>query len=217
MAESDLGASRGFGVVLAGGEARRFGADKALAPFGGLSLIERAVAAGRAGGMVSVVVSGRGGDEARRHGADGGLDDPASPVGSRQGPLAGVVAGLDAAAAAGSDVAVVWAVDAPLVPARLLADLAAQAVETGRAMVVAVPDGGFEPLPVAVPVGSIAAASLRSFWDRGERRLAGGLAEAGVRQMSVADSSWLASANRVEDLADMAEGLVGGLVRAFSG
>lgn len=76
-----------IGVVLAGGESKRMGRDKALIEVGGRSMIEW-VAEALGGACEQVVVSGR---------PDGhGYPTLPDPYGTHRGPLAGLVAALEA-------------------------------------------------------------------------------------------------------------------------
>lgn len=115
-----------IGVVLAGGQSKRMGADKALVEVAGRPMIEW-VAEALARAFGEVVVSGR--RDGHGHPT---LPDP-DPAG--QGPLAGLVAAMDAFP--DEPVALV-AVDQPWVRARtvgrlgaLVDDLAAVPVEAG--------------------------------------------------------------------------------------
>lgn len=105
--------SRILGAVLAGGRSRRFGADKAHALLDGQSLLDRAIAQ-LAGLTESVVVCGR-----RLDGADWLDDAPRAGL----GPLGGLLAALDCAAARGFDGVLSTACDMPLFPAPLAHDL----------------------------------------------------------------------------------------------
>ena len=79
------------GVILAGGQSRRMGgAEKALIPLGGTSLIERAIA--RASVQVADLVINANGDPKRF--AHLGLPVEADPVGGFVGPIAGILAGF---------------------------------------------------------------------------------------------------------------------------
>ena len=81
-----------IGLVLAGGQSRRMGGvEKALLKLNGETLIARAV--GRARPQVSELIINANGDPARF--AQFGLPVIADRVGGFQGPLAGVLAGLD--------------------------------------------------------------------------------------------------------------------------
>lgn len=112
-------ASRTLGLVLCGGESRRMGADKALMTLGGVPLIEYAVKAVR--GVADEVRLGTG--SAPRYASLGLACVLDAPGGAQAGPLAGLVAGLRAASAAGFDALVVCACDTPRVSSVLLARL----------------------------------------------------------------------------------------------
>jgi molybdenum cofactor guanylyltransferase len=104
-----------LGAILAGGQARRFGSDKARVEFEGRALIDH-VAAALAPHCDGVILCGRTGE--------GGVPD--RPEAGR-GPLGGLNAALHAAAERGFDRVLVAPCDTPLLPAPLLAQLAASA------------------------------------------------------------------------------------------
>lgn len=108
-----MNAPRILGVVLAGGAARRFGSDKALAELGGQSLIARAVAL-LDKQCAAVVVAGR-------------SSAPAPVLADRPvaglGPLGGLNAALHHGAAHGFDAVLSVPVDACNLPADLLGEL----------------------------------------------------------------------------------------------
>jgi len=163
-------------IVLAGGQAARFGADKLAADLGGVSVLSRALttAATVAGHLVLA-------------GPSGALDTAApSAVGVRvvddrtpfSGPLAALAGALDAVA---TDRALVMAGDMPLAePAvldRLVAALEEAAVEAAiLGLPGAAPGGPLQPLPLAIRVAparlaitdALAAggSSLRALLDR---------------------------------------------------
>lgn len=103
---------RPLGAILAGGAARRFGADKALAAWQGQRLIDH-VRDALGAYCGAVVICGRAGD--------GGVPD--RPEAGR-GPLGGLNAALHAGAARGYATVLVAPCDTPLLPAELLAALA---------------------------------------------------------------------------------------------
>jgi molybdopterin-guanine dinucleotide biosynthesis protein A len=119
------------GVLLAGGASRRFGSPKALAPFGGETLAERAWR------LLGEVCSERlaVGKPGELRGLPFPLLEDASAV---RAPLAGLVAGLRAAK---HEIVVALPVDCPLVGAEDLLALAAACADA------AVPQTG--PLPGA--------------------------------------------------------------------
>lgn len=122
-------------IVLAGGESRRMGRDKALVRLGGLRLLDH-VLARLAPQVASLVVS-------RHAGGLDGLPEGVSLVtdapGPHRGPLAGLLAGLDGVAARdpGATHAVSVPVDAPFLPADLVARLADAMAEAGASAAVA--------------------------------------------------------------------------------
>lgn len=106
-----------LGVILAGGQARRMGGgDKALVRLGGRSLLDHV--AGRIGPQVARLALNANGDAARFVGA--GLPVLPDPVVGYPGPLAGVLAALDWAVAAGVPHVVTVACDTPFLPCDLV-------------------------------------------------------------------------------------------------
>lgn len=127
------------GLVLAGGRSRRFGADKAMAELGGRSLFEPVVDV-LAAGCVQVAVNARAGPVDERAAALG-LGRVADPPGAPDGPLAGVLAGLAWAEAAGAALLATAPCDTPFLPPDLVARLAgALRADDGLAFARA-PDG----------------------------------------------------------------------------
>ncbi|NML05414.1 molybdenum cofactor guanylyltransferase [Sphingomonas sp. G-3-2-10] len=96
-----------LGAVLAGGESRRFGSDKALALLNGTPLIDHAIAA-LAAQTDAVIVCGR-------EGGDWAPDRP----GPGLGPLGGINAAIHQAAARGYDAVLTCGCDVPVLPADL--------------------------------------------------------------------------------------------------
>ncbi len=151
-------------IILAGGLSRRMGTDKALLqlPSGGPTLIERVVAAARAVTDEVIVVA----EDAERL--------PPMPVRTmpdvipRAGPLAGLVAGFEAARH--PDI-LALACDLPYLSVRLLRWMAAQP-RTWDALVpfLSNEDGkaGWEPLHALYTRACLAA--MRAALDRGERQ-----------------------------------------------
>jgi molybdopterin-guanine dinucleotide biosynthesis protein A len=111
-----------LGLVLAGGLARRMGGgDKALLRIGGATILERVL--DRLGPQCSRIILNANGDPARF--ARTGLPVVADDVPDFAGPLAGVLAGLDWAAANRPDLEWVASVpgDCPFLPRDLVARL----------------------------------------------------------------------------------------------
>ena len=109
-----------FGVILAGGRATRMGGgDKGLLQVGGQSLLSRVI--DRFGPQVSGLALNANGDATRF--SELGLPVVPDSIDGFAGPLAGVLAGLDWAAAQGADAIVTAAADTPFFPADLVARL----------------------------------------------------------------------------------------------
>lgn len=105
-------------VILAGGQSRRMGADKALVRLAGrplLAHVQRALAP-----QVAALAISANGDPARF----AGFGLPVLPDTRPLGPLSGVLAGLHWAAAQGAEALVTAPVDAPFLPEDLVARLA---------------------------------------------------------------------------------------------
>jgi molybdopterin-guanine dinucleotide biosynthesis protein A len=107
-----------LGAVLAGGQARRFGADKAFARLGGQPLVAHAIAL-LAPLTDAVIVCGR--DDAAVCGAPAIHDRPRPGL----GPLGGLGAALHHAGANGFAAVVTIPCDTPLLPDGLLGRLLA--------------------------------------------------------------------------------------------
>jgi molybdopterin-guanine dinucleotide biosynthesis protein A len=111
-----------LGVVLAGGLARRMGGgDKARLRIGGRTILERVLA--RLKPQCAALILNANGDPTRF--ADTGLDIVPDSVPGFAGPLAGILAALDWAAAHAPDLADVVSVpgDCPFLPSDLVARL----------------------------------------------------------------------------------------------
>ena len=123
-------------IVLAGGESRRFGADKSLAEFDGETLLERAVDA--VSGARRVVVVG-----AERMKIPGTSWTQESPPGG--GPAAGIAAGLAVLGMEAEPLVAVLASDLPFVDGSAIdALLNAASSQDGAAALD--PDGKINPL-----------------------------------------------------------------------
>jgi molybdopterin-guanine dinucleotide biosynthesis protein A len=125
-----------LGLVLAGGLARRMGGgDKPLRAIGGATILDRVL--GRLRPQCQAVVLNANGDPARF--AATGLPVIADTVPGFAGPLAGILAGLDWAAAHAPDVEIVASVpgDCPFLPHDLLARLHQVRVASGQPLACA--------------------------------------------------------------------------------
>lgn len=159
-----------LGVILAGGRATRMGGgDKCLLLAGGRSLLAHAVE--RLAPQVDGLILNANGDPARF--ADYRLPVVADSVAGFAGPLAGVLAGMEAAAARGAAQIVTVAGDTPFFPRDLAARLRAAAAAEGKPLAcAAAPEGGrlwdhptFGLWPVAL------AADLRAALEAGLRKV----------------------------------------------
>jgi molybdopterin-guanine dinucleotide biosynthesis protein A len=170
------------GVLLVGGESRRFGSPKALAQLDGETLAERAWR-----------LLGEACDERIAVGSTTGLPFATlSDAGDAHAPLAGIVAGLRAAA---HEVAVVVPVDMPLLTVGALQALAAGCREA------AVPQTG--PLPGAY--AKTALPVLEDALARGELRLRDVVARLDAVVIEL-DDALLANVNEPGDLERLAAG-----------
>jgi molybdenum cofactor guanylyltransferase len=114
------------GVILAGGLSRRLGGgDKCLLDLGGEPILGRVIA--RLRSQVASCAVNANGDPARF--ARFGLPVVPDGIAGRPGPLAGILAGLDWAAAAGFGRIVTVAADTPFFPDDLVARLDASGAE----------------------------------------------------------------------------------------
>lgn len=196
------------GLLLAGGQSRRMGGgDKALRPLAGVVLLDRVIA--RLRPQVEALVLNANGDPARFAGF--GLPVVADSVPDFAGPLAGVLAGLDWAAANRPDCAYVVSVatDAPFLPKDLVARFATALEAEGADLACAASGGRSHPVFGLWPV-------------RLREELRGAVIEQGIRKVDrwtaryklatvpFADqpSDPFFNANRPEDLA-AAEALLG--------
>lgn len=168
--------TRLLGAILAGGQARRFGSDKAQALYGGARLIDR-VAAALAAQCEAVVVCGR-----EEPGFACIPDWPEPGL----GPLGGLAAALRHAGERGFAHVLSAGVDAPDLPHDLVASLAGE----GAAIVASQPVVGVWPVS--------AGAALEAFLAEGGRSLYRFADHIGARQVELAQP--LMNVNRPEDL-----------------
>ena len=140
-----------LGAILAGGLARRMGGgDKGLRPLAGATMLDRVIA--RAAPQVASLCLNANGDPSRfdRWGLPVVPDD----VPGAAGPLAGILAVLDWAAATRPDVDLVasFPCDAPFIPRDLVARLAAARREQEVEIAVAASGGRTHPVVALWPV-----------------------------------------------------------------
>ncbi len=140
-----------LGVLLAGGLARRMGGgDKPMRTIGGRSILERVI--GRLGPQCDGLILNANGDPARF--AFTGLPVVPDDVPDFAGPLAGILASLDWAAAhrPGLEWVVSVAADTPFLPRDLVSRLHAAREATGTPLACAESDGQAHPVNALWPV-----------------------------------------------------------------
>ncbi|MDT0681322.1 molybdenum cofactor guanylyltransferase MobA [Roseicyclus sp. F158] len=189
-----------LGLILAGGGGRRMGgADKALLPLGGRTLVARAAA--RLAPQTDALAVSAGGDPARF----GGLGVLPDPLPGGLGPLAGVLAGLEEAARQGRTSVLTVAVDTPFFPPDLAARLAAAGPFAIAAAGVPL---RHHPACALWPVSL--AGALRDDLIAGERRLGAWALAEGAAICAFPDEDTFLNINRPEDLARAEEMLAAG-------
>lgn len=178
-----------LGVILAGGEGRRMGGgDKCLLPLAGRPILAHAIA--RLAPQVAGLVLNANGDPARFAGFGLAVIADADPAG--QGPLSGVLAGLDHAAGLGLAAIVTAPGDAPFPPRHLVMALrgAAYAQERMAAMAEAPgPDGRMRAHPVFALWPVSARAGIRARLARGEHRVEAALVALGAARVEIRETS----------------------------
>lgn len=183
------------GILLAGGESRRMGRDKAALRLGARTLAELAHAALSAVCAELVVVTWDGADAPLAGARIIGDHHPG------RGPLEGVASGLEAL---GTERAIVLACDMPFATPALLAHLASLA--PGAEAVVPVTADG--PQPLLAVYARRTWPALRALLDGGERRMGAWLATLDVAWVEATalapydpDGRAFWNLNRPEDLA----------------
>ncbi len=158
-----------FGILLAGGLARRMGGgDKPLRTVGGMPILTRVI--GRLRPQCAGIVLNANGDPRRF--APFGLPVVADDVPGFAGPLAGILAGLDWVAAHHPDRA--WAIsvaaDTPFIPRNLVARLHAALAAERAELACAASGGRTHPVIGLWPV-ALRADLRRALVDRDERKI----------------------------------------------
>lgn len=194
-------AGRVAGILLAGGQSRRMGGgDKCLRLLGGQPILARIIE--RAAPQVAQLVINANGDPQRF--AEFGLPVAADTVEGFAGPLAGVLTGMEWAAANAPecDWIATFASDAPFFPIDLVERLAAAIADGHGDMACAVSDGRRHPVFGLWPVAL--RAELRSALDeQGLRKVDYWTKDYNLREVefSVDTIDPFFNVNRPEDLA----------------
>ena len=191
-----------FGVILAGGAARRMGGqDKALLMLGGHSLL--AHVRERLEPQVERFAVSANGDAARFGTGFTVLADDAS-----QGPLSGILAALDWAAILGATAVVSVAVDTPFFPADLVPRLCLAAETSPGGVALAASGGVDHPTFSLWPVGL--RGKLRAFLASGAKPRVMDFARSnGAVRADFGDADAFVNLNTLQDLA-AAEAMLGG-------
>ncbi|TAG25559.1 MAG: molybdenum cofactor guanylyltransferase [Rhodobacterales bacterium] len=135
-----------FGVILAGGQARRMGADKALVPLAGRPLLAHVL--DRLEPQVEHVLISANGDLSRF----AGFGCPVVPDATPQGPLSGIHAALTHAARLGATHLVSTPVDTPFLPGDLVPRLLLAAETAPEGLALARTTDGDHPATALWPV-----------------------------------------------------------------
>ncbi|MCF1707661.1 molybdenum cofactor guanylyltransferase [Tabrizicola sp. J26] len=182
-----------FGVILAGGQGRRMGgADKALIRLGGRPLLFHVIE--RLEPQVERLAISANGDPGRF--VRTGL--PVLADTAPQGPLSGLLAALDWAAALGGTHVVTAAVDTPFLPDDLVPRLLLAAETSPGGVAVAESDGRLHPTSGLWPVTH--ADDLRAALAAGEARVQGFANRLGAAPAHFADERAFLNLNTPEDL-----------------
>ena len=201
--EGGAGADHGSavaGVILAGGLSRRMGGgDKALLELGGTTILERVIERTRP--QVAALALNANGDPARF--ASFGLPVVADVIEGYAGPLAGVLTGLEWAAANAPDCR--WlasvACDAPFLPGDLVARLLDAVAAGGADMACAASAGRHHPVFGLWPL-ALGDALRRAVIDEGVRKVDAwtGRYRLAVAEFEATPADPFFNANRPEDL-----------------
>jgi molybdenum cofactor guanylyltransferase len=142
---------RPAGLIIAGGRSTRFGSEKALAPFAGMSLLEHAIQRLQRDAD-PLAINARRESATARWAEEQGFNLICDLPGMPDGPLTGVLEGLKWAKKMGARQLLTRPCDTPLLPA----DLAPRLLATQAEVAIAVTPRGREPLCALWPVSAIA-------------------------------------------------------------
>lgn len=182
-----------LGLILAGGRAARMGGgDKPLLTLGGRPMLAHVI--DRLAPQVAALALSANGDPARF--AAFGLPVAADEDPNRPGPLAGMLAGLELAAARGLPLVAVAPGDTPFLPSDLVARLAAAL--GGAPLAFAVAGGRDHPACALIRVEL--RAPLRAALAAGVRRVGDWMREMGAAEAEFPEPAAFFNVNRPADL-----------------
>jgi molybdenum cofactor guanylyltransferase len=182
-----------FGVILAGGQARRMGSDKAFVPLAGRPLLAHVL--DRLEPQVEHVLISANGNPARF--AD--FSCPVVPDATPQGPLSGIHAALIHAARLGATHLVSTPVDTPFLPGDLVPRLLLAAEAAPEGLALARTADGDHPATALWPVAL--APALAAFLDEGSAKVTRFTNSHHAARANFADPRAFLNLNTPEDLA----------------
>jgi molybdopterin-guanine dinucleotide biosynthesis protein A len=189
-----------LGMILAGGQATRMGGgDKALRPFRGGTLLGAVIA--RLSPQVADLALNANGDPARLAGS--GLPVIADSVPGQPGPLAGILAAMDWAAARGAESVLTAPCDTPFLPGDLVPRLL---LAGSGGLALAASGGRVHPTAALWPVAL--RDDLRAALARGERKVRAftDRYHAAIADFPLTSPDAFANANTPADLAELEAG-----------
>ena len=192
-----------FGVILAGGESRRMGSDKALVLLAGRPLVAHVL--DRIGPQVDQVLISANGDPAR-FAVFGCM---VIPDAASQGPLSGILAALTHAAAMGATHLVSTPVDTPFLPGDLVPQLLLAAEGSPEGLALARTVDGDHPATALWPVAL--APALAEFLAGGGAKVTRFTDAHHAAHADFPDARAFLNLNTPKDVAD-AEALLKGVV-----
>lgn len=185
-----------LGVILAGGKATRMGGgDKGLLPLGDGTILSHVI--DRLEPQVDAIALNANGDSARFDALN--LPVIGDSITGFAGPLSGVLAGLDWAAANGATHIVTAAADTPFFPCDLVPRLLMAAEQAGSLIALAASPGGRHPTFGLWPVAL--REDLRAALDDGLRKVILWTDKHGCAMAEFADDTSFFNVNTPEDLA----------------
>lgn len=184
-----------FGVILAGGQARRMGgADKAFLPLAGRPLVAHVL--DRLRPQVEAVILSANGDPSRF----AALGCRVVADATSQGPLSGILAALHHAGAAGATHLASTPVDTPFLPPDFVARLQVAAATSPEGLAFARTEGGDHPASALWPVALIPA--LTAYLAGGGAKVTRFTDAHGAARADFPDAAAFLNLNTPADLAD---------------